>query len=488
MWTTLAFGTNVLPMPLGPKVCGRLWIRRVSIKPARLVYADTEWSVADEMAKDPELANAVDVIGVHYPQTAPTQTATAQGKSLWASEMWDLNYVNDYEGALVLAENLNQHALWGLSSSIVWNLIFSWYAILPFSVTDEEKSSGFGHSLLTASEPWSGHYFVSPTLYSVAHHTQFATPGWSYVELPTAGSGLPPGVLPSNGSYVVLFDPFAAAGSELAFSLIAQTRGSSENQTVDFRLSGLGSQFSLPSLLYQWQTTEQEKFRMVGKLQVDRDGKFSATFPPDAMVSLTSTMGQNTDLVSSEAFMEKGSNPPPTPFPFPYADDFEGYAQEGYAKYFCDEGGVWVVKEIPSNLLPPRSPSDSMQPNPSGQAYVNVVTQPPIAWETNPNPYSLIGNFNGRATQKAWTSYVVSADLMISPQSPSFLSLSKRRISSKPGAVPTTGDLFLMISARINSYTRFGAPPNGFNFYIVAPREDSFASSSTAEASSASGT
>ena len=33
-----------------------------------------------------------------------------------------------------------------------------------------------GHGLLTAVEPWSGHYEVSPPVYAAAHHTQFVSP------------------------------------------------------------------------------------------------------------------------------------------------------------------------------------------------------------------------------------------------------------------------------------------------------------------------
>ena len=92
----------------------------------RLVYADVGWEVAAQVAADPQLAEAVDVLGAHYPGQPPAQAYTLN-KTLWASEMWNLGNVNDWDGAAVLAHDLSQHARWGLSSSIVWCLIFSWY-------------------------------------------------------------------------------------------------------------------------------------------------------------------------------------------------------------------------------------------------------------------------------------------------------------------------------------------------------------------------
>ena len=53
-------------------------------------------------------------------------------------------------------------------------------------------------SLMTANEPWSGHYELTSPLWVTAHTTQFAQPGWFYLR--TVGH------LQNGGSYVALTD------------------------------------------------------------------------------------------------------------------------------------------------------------------------------------------------------------------------------------------------------------------------------------------
>ena len=50
-----------------------------------------------------------------------------------------------------------------------------------------------------------------------------------------------------------------------------------------------------------------------------------------------------------------------------------------------------------------------------GGALFQVVTKQPIAWETNPEPYTLIGDFNEPppAGTGRWTDYSVTADLAV---------------------------------------------------------------------------
>ena len=52
----------------------------------RLVAKDTNWGVATDMAADPALAAAIDVVGAHYPSQPPAVAYTLN-KTLWASEM-----------------------------------------------------------------------------------------------------------------------------------------------------------------------------------------------------------------------------------------------------------------------------------------------------------------------------------------------------------------------------------------------------------------
>jgi hypothetical protein len=310
---------------------------------------------------------------------------------------WNLGKVNDYSGALTLASDLNDHGIWGLSSSIIWCLIYSWPAILPFS-TPTETNAGAGHALLTAAEPWAGYYEVSPTIAAVAHTTQFAQPGWTRL---AAGNGS--GTLPAGGSYVSLVNTHVPAGVS-EFSVIIQTAQASSAQALTFQVAAAGAGDALPAALHVWMTVGDAYFVQQPDVPVAADGTFSLTVPAQAIVSVTTTTGQGWVKPSTPV-------PPSAPFPFPYADNFDSYAEGAYSKYFCDEAGVWIVQPIPADLLPAPGSSSS----PSGSALFNVVDTVPIAWETNPSPYSLIGNFNGGANQSAWTDYTVSVNAMIDP-------------------------------------------------------------------------
>ena len=66
---------------------------------------------------------------------------------------------------------------------VVWTVIYAWYSILPFAHPDPRDGvGGMGHGLMSADEPWSGHYRVMPPLYMLAHTTQFVRPGCKYVD------------------------------------------------------------------------------------------------------------------------------------------------------------------------------------------------------------------------------------------------------------------------------------------------------------------
>ena len=80
---------------------------------------------------DPELANAIGVIGAHYPGTMSTKEAVKTGKQLWSSE--DYSTFSDNVGGGCWARILNKnHVNGNMSATIAWNLIASYYDNLPY--------------------------------------------------------------------------------------------------------------------------------------------------------------------------------------------------------------------------------------------------------------------------------------------------------------------------------------------------------------------
>ena len=366
----------------------------------RISAADGDWSIVNDMTTNAALAAAIDVVGVHYPSQPPA-AAYALNKTLWASEFWNLGQVDDYPGAGYLASDLSNQAQWGLSASISWCLIYSWYANLNYGrITG--TNSGAGHSTMTAAEPWSGYYEVNAPLAVMAHWTQFAQPGWTFLSL---GSGL--GSLPSGGTYNTLVNTHTPS-AVLEFSVVIQTmQGASSAQVVAFSIVGLSPGRTLPTALHVWLTTEASFFVQQADVPVDAAGTFSLTIPALAMVSVTTTTGQGWVRPSTPI-------PASQPFPFPYMEDFDAYPQQTQALYLSDMGGAWTTMPVPAELTAFKPHSGSS----TDSAYLQVVPQNPgpNGWATSPNPCSVAGNPNGGvAGVAAWTDYSFSASGLIDP-------------------------------------------------------------------------
>src|SRR5579859_2626046 len=193
----------------------------------QIVGADSDWSIASDIAANPTFASAVSIIGVHYPcqggdggsaDTCPANsTAEGTGKPLWASEngSQDLN-----SGAPALIRSITRgYVDADLTAYINWPLIAAIYPNLPYN-TD---------GLILANQPWSGAYSVGESLWATAQVTQFTAPGWQFLN---SGSGYLGGS-ESNGSYVSLK---SANGTD--YSTIIETTTASAAQTVNVTVSG----------------------------------------------------------------------------------------------------------------------------------------------------------------------------------------------------------------------------------------------------------
>lgn len=322
------------------------------------------WAIADEMLKDPEINAAVAVIGVHYPlhdgKVITAESARKTGRPLWSSEDQPNSGGGPFVsrewavGGRILAHRYNQNYLEGsMTSTEIWSPITSYYDNLA------APNSG----LMYANTPWSGNYNVQGTIWATAHTTQFAQPGWQYLDSAS-------GYLPEKGSYVSLRSP-----DKKNWSVILETIDARRPQTVTFRLTGgLGA-----GEVHLWETNNSRTFEKVTDLK-PVEGAFTYTFDPDSLYSLTTTTGQG-----------KGTAQPPAAasFPLPYADNFEKTDVVHTPKYLSDQDGAFEVQPCVGR---------------TGRCLEQVITEIPVSWGPLPDPFTLAGDAE-------WKDYTVAADV-----------------------------------------------------------------------------
>jgi hypothetical protein len=364
---------------------------------------DGQWAIADAILKDPTLADAVSVIGVHYPlvngKITTTDTARETGKPLWSSEDQPNSGSGPFlsrdwpVGGRILAHLYNQNYLEGsLTATEIWSPITSYYDNLA------APNSG----LMYANTPWSGHYDVQGTIWATAHTTQFAQPGWQYLDSSS-------GKLPDGGSYVSLRSP-----DHRNWSVVLETMHAFQPQMAKFKIAGGLSQ----SDVYVWETNDAHVFERVAVLH-PVNGVFAYTFNPNSLYSITTTTGQGKGTATP---------PPPRAFPLPYSDTFEHTASNHSPKYLSDQDGAFEVHACVGR---------------QGQCLEQVITTKPIPWGPLPDPFTLAGD-------SVWTDYSIAADVRFLSASPAVL---MGRIDS--------ADVFQDQNARWPSGYIFSVAPDG---------------------------
>jgi hypothetical protein len=333
-----------------------------------LYPGEHQWSIVADIAAHPELRKAVDVVSVHYPRrdgkvTTPEE-AKSLGKPLWSSEDQP---PFEHDGAISQrswnaggkgwAHILNDNYISGrFTKTEIWSPVTSYYDNLA------APNSG----LMYANTPWSGNYKVQSTIWVTAHTTQFAQPGWKYMDSAC-------GNLAGGGTYVALRSP---SGGD--YSVVLETIGAKVPQSVHV-VTGPGLS---PGQLHVWESNATLRFEHVADT-TPASGSFDLRLDPDAVYSVTTTTGQHKGDVTP---------PPAAAFPLPYHDDFEKTALAHAPRYFSDQDGAFEAQPCLHR---------------TGRCLQQVVTQRPIPWgNISPDPFTLLGD-------QAWKDYQVEVDAML---------------------------------------------------------------------------
>jgi hypothetical protein len=331
-------------------------------------HRDKQFEVIAAMGKDPDLAASVAAVAVHYPRaTAVDQYSTspqveASGKTLWSSEDQPNGgggpFVSrDWKaGGRILAQVYNRNYLQGaFTKTEIWSPITSYF----------ENLAAPHSGLMYANTPWSGHYDVQGTIWATAHTTQFAQPGWQYLDSAS-------GFLPDQaGSYVALKSPHSQD-----WSVVLETIDARAPQQLRIRITGSLS----TGKVHIWQTNSQKAFAHVADV-TPQDNAFTYKLEPDSLYSLTTTTGQGKGAAQP---------PPDRPFPLPYSESFERAALNRAPKYLADQDGAFEVHRCEQR---------------AGNCLEQVIRQKPIPWGPLPNPFTLTGD-------SRWTDYRITANVL----------------------------------------------------------------------------
>ena len=330
-------------------------------------HRDTQFEVITAMQHDAQLRDSVATVGVHYPRGDATDkySTTSLVKSsrvpLWSSEDqpnggggpilsrdWDV-------GGRILAEVYNRNYLQGgFTKTEIWSPITSYF----------ENLAAPHSGLMYANTPWSGHYEVQGAIWATAHTTQFAQPGWRYLD---ASSGFLPG---NAGTYVSLKDP-----DHNDWSVVLETIETQHSLAIDFKLAHASA-----SSVHVWETNASKTFEHVADIPVHGD-RFSYAVEPHSLYTFTTTTGQG-----------RGDASPPAdhPFPVPYSEDFETPTFNRTPKFLADQDGAFEMHACQQR---------------SGTCLEQVITQKPIPWGPLPNPFTMTGD-------STWSDYTVAADAL----------------------------------------------------------------------------
>jgi len=121
--------------------------------------------------------------------------------------------------------------------------------------------------------------------------------------------------------------------------------------------------------LQVWRSNETRQFWRDADIVIGADSSFSVFVPRDSIVTVSTVAGASHGEPSAPA-------PPSAPFPVPFADAFEGYAEDATPRFFSDQQGVFAVRGGELQQVVP------IDPGPNRWAHEDV------------DPFTLIGDLS----------------------------------------------------------------------------------------------
>ncbi|ARN57861.1 discoidin domain-containing protein [Sedimentisphaera salicampi] len=328
--------------------------------------------VFNHLDDDPAYDEVIDYVGVHRPiqkDRMPSESIINSGKTLWDSE--DSAGNGTWHGARGIVSRMNQIYIDGrITQMLIWPPLDGAYEGVHCTNT----------GLIKTQTPWCGYYEISPSIWAIAHYTQFTELGWEYMNDAC-------GKLSGEGNYAALKSPDAEDFTVVVYS--------ENSEQLDFDISGFSA-----DKLSVWRTQKRNSFVRMNDIAVS-SGNFSIACEPDSIYTISTTSGQT-----------KGSPSNPIPeyedFPFPYSEDFEQYAEGETPDYLADMQGTFET--APSKAGRNGISLQQILPAMGDYTWIYTGEEPPAAM-------TLFGEMQ-------WSNYEFSSDVFVEQE---FVHISVRK-------------------------------------------------------------
>ena len=313
------------------------------------------WKVFDQFENDKAYRDALEAVSYHvYGLPDATEKAKASGKPLWMSE---------YTGSGGLAE-LRQLIRFYVQDRITK------FTMWPTLASCYEGHTCFAPvGFVEANQPWSGYYMVKEGVWYAAHVTQFADPGWKFMD--AACKPFNPKDPKMASGCIALREPKSGDWSIIA----ATTRPMVLNVKIGTGLSN--------KPVHVWQSSRNGAFVHCQEV-TPGNGTLTLNLEGESAYSITTTTGQR-KATPVHAI------PAAARFPMPYTENFDTSEAGVLPKYFMDQKGTFEVAEGGR----------------TGKCLKQIVPAKGIMWNgAILSPYTIFGD-------NLWKDYEVSVDVKI---------------------------------------------------------------------------
>lgn len=360
----------------------------------------TTWNCADEMLKDKELRNAIDVIGSHYTSWSTEQAqglADRFGKELWFSEACPpMEYAQGaykYDATKTGLSEIN--GMLDVANRFITMYPGGHMTLYEYQPAVAAYYSGAQYTqkqLIRADEPWSGYYLLDTGYFMGLHFSQFFKKGWAFIDDACFADGVAGG----DGHAVVdaTYTYMTATDTKTGDYSTALTNTTDKPITYEFEVENVEK---ANSQVCVWETRGPESgtydenyFKKTETITPTEKGgryTYSVTVKPYSLVTVTTLECEERDYSNSRES---------TLLSLPYSDDFEYddafLAERGGAPlYTTDQGGAFEVVS-----------------KDGGKVLMQKITRDIKAddWGRTPSPTTNFGD-------DRWFNYSVSADIML---------------------------------------------------------------------------